>query len=238
MRTAVLSTVALVLLSQPAVSQALGSASTVFGQVNATLGQINGTLGSLGINSGVGSVPPATPPAVPPPVGPAAPPAGAGTGGGGGGGGHGSGSVSVPAASASAPDIVSSKAAISSLSASPAFLPTSLRPLQQRAERAPIYPSDIGGVYADAQARRGLLRDQGASLNIVQLCRNAVAMSAMPYGAIGLDTAAAGPVRSTPAGYRITILARVLYSRSGGSQIRQAAFNCQLNRAGQVMALR
>src|SRR5215207_5300536 len=246
MRTAVLSTgVALVLLSQPAARQALGKGpvSAAFGQANAALGQVNGTIGSLGINSGVGSVGTSVP--VPTAVAVPAAPASAAAGGTAGGGtptAPGLGSASRgPASAPSSPAAPASAAPVSFVSASAATLPVSLRPVQQGTERPTVYWSDIGFVTrspTDLQALRVPLRDRSTSPSIVQRCRNAVAVSAVAYGAVGLDTAAAGPVRSTPAGYRVTIVARVLYSRPDGAQVRQATFNCQLNGAGQVVAMR
>ena len=218
MRTAVLSAgVALILLSHPAASQSLATApvNAAIGQANAAvgaaLGQVNATLGSLGINPG-------------------AVPVGAG--------------VSVPTgvSAAAAPTIAPSGVATSFVSASAAALPVSLRPVQLGTERSTVYWSDIGVLTenpANLQALRVPLRNRpGTSPSIVQSCRQAIAASAIPYGAVGLDTAAAGPVRSTPTGYRVTIAARLLYSRPGGSQVRQATFTCQLNQAGQVVAMR
>jgi len=247
MRMTVLSISAmLALLSQPAASQAIGTtlANAAIGQANAAigtaLGRANATLGALGITPGLSSI------GIPGPVG------------GSGSSAPGSGSVSggsvsappSPAAPASAgavgvpaTGVVSSGAATSFVSASPASLPTSLHPLELSTERSSVYWSDMG-VLTDGrpnlQALRGQLRNRqgGTASSIVQSCRNAVAASALPYGAVGLDTAAAGPVRSTPTGYRVTIAARVLYSRPGGSQVRQASFTCQLNQAGQVVAMR
>ncbi len=125
----------------------------------------------------------------------------------------------------------------------PSAVPASLRPVQQGTERSTVYWSDPGGLtktQASLQALRAPVRNRqgGAPAGIVQSCRNAVASSAIPYGAVGLDTAIAGPVRSTPAGYNVTIAARVLYSQPGGSEVRQATFTCQLNQAGQVIAMR
>jgi hypothetical protein len=222
--------VVLVLLSQPAASQALGTApvNAAFAQANAALGQVNATLGSLGITPGVGSV--GTGVSAPAAV---AVPAATGAAGGGGPSALGAGSASsVPAT-----------AATSFVSASAAALPVSLRPVQLGNERSTVYWSDIGVLTetnAGLQALRAPVRNrQGGTVpGIVQSCRSAVAASAIPYGAVGLDTVAAGPVRSTSAGYRVTIAARVLYPRNAGSQVRQATFTCQINRAGQVIAMR
>jgi len=250
MRTAVLSAgVALVLLSQPAASQSLGTASVnaAVGQANAAvgaaLGRANAALGALGINPGnPGAVSVGTGLSVPAAV---AAPSGATALGG----------AAAPALRAAAAPVSgavvgpggatagpSAAAATTFVSASAAPLPAVLRPLQQGNERSTVYWSDMGVLAetrANTQAFRALLRSRsGTSPSIVQSCRQAVAASAIPYGAVGLDTAAAGPVRSTPTGYRVTIAARLLYSRPGGSQVRQATFNCQLNRAGQVVAMR
>jgi hypothetical protein len=245
MRTAVLSAgMALALLSHPAAGQSLGTASVnaAIGQANAAVaaasGQVNATLGSLGINPGAVSIGAGV--SVPTGVSAAAAPVGAaavGTGGAIAGP-----SAAVTGSTASAPTIASSGVTTSFASASAGFLPASLRPLQQGTERSTVYWSDTGlvtGASANLQALRVPLRNRPGTLpSIVQSCRNAVAASAIPYGAVGLDTAAAGPVRSTPAGYRVTIAARVLYSRPGGSQVQQATFTCQLNPAGQVIAMR
>jgi hypothetical protein len=266
MRTAVLSAgVALVLLSQPAASQSLGTASVnaAVGQANAAvgaaLGRANAALGALGINPGnPGAVSVGTglsvPAAVAAPSGAtalggaaapalraaAAPVSGAVVGPG--GATAGPSAAAVTGGTAPAPNIASSGAATTFVSASAAPLPAVLRPLQQGNERSTVYWSDMGVLAetrANTQALRASLRNRsGTSPSIVQSCRQAVAASAIPYGAVGLDTAAAGPVRSTPTGYRVTIAARLLYSRPGGSQVRQATFNCQLNRAGQVVAMR
>jgi hypothetical protein len=222
MRTAVLCAgVALVLLSQAAIAQVNPAVGAALGQANAALGQANAILGSLGINPGTGTPSPAIPPGTGTPS-PAIPP------------GTGTPSPAIPVAAAPPTTAVTPPFA--------AALPTSLRPLQQGNERSTVYWSDMGVLAetrANSQALRVLLRNRpGTPPSIVQICRNAVATSAIPYGAVGLDTAAAGPVRRTPTGYRVTIAARVLYSRSGSSQVRQATFSCQLNQAGQVVAMR
>ena len=248
MRTGVLSAgVALVLLSQPAASQSLGTASVnaAVGQANAAvgaaLGRANAALGAFGINPGnPGAVSVGTGLSVPAAV--AAPRAVSGAVVGPGGATAGPSAAAVTGGTAPAPNIASSGAATTFVSASAAPLPAVLRPLQQGNERSTVYWSDMGVLAetrANTQALRASLRNRsGTSPSIVQSCRQAVAASAIPYGAVGLDTAAAGPVRSTPTGYRVTIAARLLYSRPGGSQVRQATFNCQLNRAGQVVAMR
>src|SRR5690349_845967 len=215
MRTAVLCAgVALVLLSQAAIAQVNPVVGVISGQANAALGRANAILGSLGVNAVTGTSSPAAPsPAAPSPAGPspAAP------------------SPAAPSPSAPSLAAVTSPAAVA--------LPASLRPLQLGAERSTVYWSDAGVLAENRsnwQVLRGPLGNRtGASPSIVQSCRNAVAASAIPYGAVGLDTAAAGPVRRTATGYKVTIAARVLYARSGSSQVRQATFNCQLNQAGQ-----
>jgi hypothetical protein len=244
MREAVLAGVALVLLSHPAASQSLGTApvnadvGVALAQTNAALGQVNATLSSLSINPGAVSA--GTGVSVPTSVSTAAAPvSGAAVGPGGANAGP---SAAGTGGTASATNIASSGAATSFVSASAAPLPAALRPLQQGTERSTVYWSDMGVLAesrANSQALRVPLRSRpGTPPSIVQSCRNAVAASAIPHGAVGLDTAAAGPVRSTPMGYRVTIAARLLYSRPDGSQVRQATFICQLNQAEQVVAMR
>ena len=78
---------------------------------------------------------------------------------------------------------------------------------------------------------------QAAPRPVVNACRTALAEAAAPYGAVRIDVASRGaPRKSADGGLSAPMEARIVYSRKGRMQVRQANVTCQFNGAGQVVA--
>jgi hypothetical protein len=72
---------------------------------------------------------------------------------------------------------------------------------------------------------------------ILAACRAALAEAAEPYGATKVDVAVTGaPRKSSDGGLSAPVEARIVYSRSGRVQVRQARVTCQFDAGGQVVA--
>src|SRR3982751_2168943 len=79
----------------------------------------------------------------------------------------------------------------------------------------------------------------GTPFEVILACRSAIIMAALPDGAIRIDAASAGKgTKVRGGGWAAPITARIVYSRDGEVQIRQAAVSCRMNADGQVVALR
>ena len=119
-------------------------------------------------------------------------------------------------------------------------LPRSLLPLQLGERTVSVDLPAVGRVIAAADEVQALARGvrprSGAPDNAIANCRDAIAAAALPYGAIRVDGAAAGPMRKHQRGYSLPITMNVFYARLGGLQARHAMINCFLSPAGQVLA--
>lgn len=86
---------------------------------------------------------------------------------------------------------------------------------------------------------RPLVPRIGTSTRVVQTCRDSIVAAALPYGAVRVDAASAGPTaRGQDGGFAAPIEVRVVYARSGASQVRQSRVTCQIGTEGQVVGLR
>jgi hypothetical protein len=121
-------------------------------------------------------------------------------------------------------------------------LPPSLGPLPVGQARVSIDLPGLGlvtGVPDEIRAlARGLRGRRDAPIELVENCRQTIATAALPYGAIQVDGAAAGPVRTVRGGYSLPVTFNVVYRRRGGLEARHATVNCLMNTAGQVVATR
>jgi hypothetical protein len=76
----------------------------------------------------------------------------------------------------------------------------------------------------------------GTPQPVVKNCRDTIAASALSYGVVRVDAASAGPMRQGGGGFTAPIEVKIVYSRRGGLETRQATISCRLNSAGRVVA--
>jgi hypothetical protein len=109
-------------------------------------------------------------------------------------------------------------------------LPPVLLPLQEgRGEARSALPR--------LRPLRSLVQIRPSARPIIAACRAALAEAATPYGAESVEVASTGsPRNSSDGGISAPVEARIVYSRSGQVQVRQARVTCQFNAAGQVIA--
>jgi len=105
------------------------------------------------------------------------------------------------------------------------------------------YVPELGQVHGTKEALSGLARGlktiPGTPLSAIRACRDRIASLSQPYGAIRVEAAGAGPIAQRRRGLtEAAIWARILYSRGGLTQVRQARVTCQLDARGQVLAVR
>jgi len=87
------------------------------------------------------------------------------------------------------------------------------------------------------QGRAGYVA--GASAPEIERCRNELASSSRPLGAIVVQVRGVGPeVRGRNGITSIPLDARIEYARNGARQVKQAHVTCQVTRNGQVAAFR
>jgi hypothetical protein len=120
-------------------------------------------------------------------------------------------------------------------------LPASLSPLSAAGgPRCRASFPDIGSVSGRCEDLERfpipLRARAGTPQQVVQNCRDAITASALPYGVVRVDAASAGPMRPTGAGFAAPIEFKIVYSRRGGLETRQATVSCRLNAAGRVTA--
>jgi hypothetical protein len=168
---------------------------------------------------------------------------GGGLGGGGAGGGGFGGSVpSGPATTGSIPGGAGAAPPSSGFGSVPSIaLPRSLVPLDLVGEsRFTAFFPEIGsvsGTQEDLRSFRAPLRARSRlPEQVVRNCREAIVAAALPYGVVRVDAAAAGSMRQARGGYSAPIEFRVVYSRRGGLETRQATVDCRMNTAGRVVA--
>jgi hypothetical protein len=103
-----------------------------------------------------------------------------------------------------------------------------------------LAPFDDGPSDPDARRARPLRPAtpvQAAPRPVVNACRTALAEAAAAYGAVKVDVASRGaPRRSSDGGLSAPMEARIVYSRKGRMQVRQARVTCQFDLAGTVVA--
>jgi hypothetical protein len=109
-----------------------------------------------------------------------------------------------------------------------------------REPRLLLYQPRYGSLRATAADLKRLQRPMtarpGTSASTVAACREAIVAAAMPYGVVSVDAASAGPTRRMrDGGLAAAIEMRVIYSRLGGYEGRQATISCRMNAAGQVV---
>jgi hypothetical protein len=79
----------------------------------------------------------------------------------------------------------------------------------------------------------------GASAPQIESCRNELASSSRPLGAVAVQVRGAGPeIRGRNGVTSIPLDARIEYARNGTTQVKQARVTCQVSRNGQVAAFR
>jgi len=95
-------------------------------------------------------------------------------------------------------------------------------------------PRDVG---VRPQGRAGHV--PGASALHIESCRNELASTSRPLGAVAVQVRGAGPeVRGRNGVMSIPLDARIEYARNGTRQVKQAHVTCQVTRNGQVAAFR
>lgn len=167
--------------------------------------------------------------------------AGVGTGGVGGGTGTGGGFGGGPATTGSISGGVGSSPGFGAGPVASIALPQSLAPLDLVGESrfTAFFPEfgSVSGTREDVRNFRSPLRARSRlPEQVVRNCREAIIAAALPYGVMRVDAAAAGPMRSARAGYSAPIEFRIVYSRRGGLETRQATIDCRMNTAGRVIA--
>ncbi len=119
-------------------------------------------------------------------------------------------------------------------------LPRALLPLSFGQATVSVSLPGVGTVIGTPEEvsaiARGLRGRQGAPVQAVENCRDSIAAAALPYGAIRVEGAAAGPMRQSQAGFIVPITFNVIYARQGGLEARHATINCVMNTAGEVVA--
>jgi len=79
----------------------------------------------------------------------------------------------------------------------------------------------------------------GVSAPQIESCRNELASSSRPLGAVAVQVRGAGPeVRGRNGVVSIPLDAQIEYARNGTRQVREARVTCQITRNGQVAAFR
>jgi hypothetical protein len=95
----------------------------------------------------------------------------------------------------------------------------------------------VSGTREDLERfRTPLVARGGTPQQVVKNCRDAVAAAALPYGVTRVDAASAGPMRSAGGGFVAPVEVKIIYSRRGGLETRQATISCRMNTAGRVIA--
>jgi hypothetical protein len=101
----------------------------------------------------------------------------------------------------------------------------------------PVEIHESGSPAPRAASLRSVIPMRPAYRPILSACRAALAEAAQPYGATKVDVAVTGaPRKSSDGGLSAPVEARIVYSRSGRVQVRQARVTCQFDVGGQVVA--
>jgi hypothetical protein len=107
----------------------------------------------------------------------------------------------------------------------------------QPATRIRSLSGHVGPVRRPPQRRVNNLA--GASALQLESCRNELASTSRPLGAVAVQVRGAGPkVRGRDGVVFIPLKARIEYARNGTRQVKQAQVTCQVTRNGQVAAFR
>ena len=97
-----------------------------------------------------------------------------------------------------------------------------------------------GEVRSERRLSRGAM-DHFARASALQIksCRNELASTSRPLGAVAVEVRGVGPeVRGRNGVVSIPLKARIEYARNGTRQVKQARVTCQVTRNGQVAAFR
>jgi hypothetical protein len=113
-----------------------------------------------------------------------------------------------------------------------ASLPLILRPLRQGSEATPRTP----GVLLRREQQFAMR--PGTPGVIVRTCRQAIAATAVPLGAVRVSAASAGRLGRAGGALVAPISVSIEYLRQGGIERREARVNCLLSEEGAVVALR
>jgi hypothetical protein len=118
------------------------------------------------------------------------------------------------------------------------FLPVS-EPGSGSQAWASIAPTESTGSISSDLELSALRFRPGTPLEVVFACRNAIIGAALKDGAVRIDATSAGrATRSRKGALSAPITARIVYALDGKLQTRQATVSCQINAAGQVVAVR
>lgn len=80
---------------------------------------------------------------------------------------------------------------------------------------------------------------RAAPVATVTACREGIVRGAMAYDPVQVDAVSAGEVQPLAGGGQMApLVVRIVYSRQGGYEIREAKVQCQLDEGGSVIALR
>jgi hypothetical protein len=122
-------------------------------------------------------------------------------------------------------------------------LPASLAPAVPTlgSSEASTYREGVGWIRGTQAALNALQQPltgaRGARTKIVAACRDAIVPAAVAQGASEVDAAGTARARRGRNGTVAPIEVRVVYKGIGSQEVRQASVTCELDRAGQVVAL-
>jgi hypothetical protein len=128
-------------------------------------------------------------------------------------------------------------------SAAPLALPASLAPAlpSLASNDLSVYREGVGWMRGAQEAlsavQQPLTGARGARPEIVAACREAVVPAAVAKGATEVYAAGTARARRGGAGRVAAIEVRILYKGMATTEVRQASITCELDRAGQVVAL-